>query len=1174
MKLISLEINGFKSFANNTALDLSKNIIAIVGPNGSGKSNIVDAIRWLLGEQSSRQIRISEKTDVIFNGTDEQKPSSKASVFLSMTDSQDKKISVGRVLERNGSSVYYINNKPSLLKDIYRVFENRGVGKQFYSIISQGQVSEIVNSSPEAIMKIVLDAAEIGEYIEKKNSSLLLLSKTSENLERLNDVLFEMDKRIKSLSNRASRAQKYLKYKQELNLYAKEFLGSKKIQLIEQKEMTATEIKDMELKLNSFLSQLFETERKYRALKEEIESTDKELSKHGELIEAYRTRLSSLEEQKNTLNQKKYEINSNIMNLTMKIEVLDEQIKNNSEKAEVLSAQEKAVEAELEVLVSELAVLQAHADETEKKLQDDERHLNEVISKHEELKATINADEQSMNSSSVRLSSLQERMTILSHEKESTIALIEKMEEYLHEIENTVHKDNKEELAARNAISEKESETDKISAELSNTNRTLYELMKDSENVKYKIELIKNQISDYDGYMPAVKSFIKNFRNDDNVIDVAANLFEIDQAFEQAVSSSVGHKLQNVVIKSSSKSQEYVDYIKKIGEGKITFLPLDLINAKVSYKRSVTNEPGVLGYMIDLCRYDQKYKKIMEYLFLNTLVVDDIKTAIKISKTDFSSSIVTLGGEVLSGYGSITAGKIKNDYSSTILKRKRELEQLLLKEQELSMNIEHYTQLQKTTTEAFSKAENEKKQLREKLTKIIMEKEINNSNYKKTLNDYDQKKEYLKLTMQSIDSIRKESSDLNEQICSLSIKLADMKDELSKTISILESESLQCGQKKEEIRSISSVIYQKKLENSSLDKRYSDLKSASAFIYKEKEEALDKKFDLQESISTLSKEKQKTEDQYKDILQNYDTLNNEISKLLEISKQSRLGKSGKAMELDCIEKERNQKKEELSLLREEKQKKEFDVKSLEMQLDILSQKAYSFDIKDEELVLSKKSDSDIQALENKINDIEKAVKNLGSVDTSVLQEFDEASRDYDEKSVEKKDIVTSISMLKESIQQIDALAQDKFDSFFLSLNNQFSAFIQKLFINGYGELKLIGEGKSFEKNIEISVRKSGRNFQKLSLFSGGEKALIAIAFLFSLMNLNPSPFYILDEVDAPLDDINAAKLSELIRENAAKSQFLVITHNKILMESAELFHGITMKKGITRVIPVDFKEFA
>ncbi|HNY38558.1 MAG TPA: hypothetical protein PKI73_11265, partial [Petrotogaceae bacterium] len=190
------------------------------------------------------------------------------------------------------------------------------------------------------------------------------------------------------------------------------------------------------------------------------------------------------------------------------------------------------------------------------------------------------------------------------------------------------------------------------------------------------------------------------------------------------------------------------------------------------------------------------------------------------------------------------------------------------------------------------------------------------------------------------------------------------------------------------------------------------------------------------------------------------------------------------------------------------------------------------------------------------------------------QEFDEASRDYDEKSVEKKDIVTSISMLKESIQQIDALAQDKFDSFFLSLNNQFSAFIQKLFINGYGELKLIGEGKSFEKNIEISVRKSGRNFQKLSLFSGGEKALIAIAFLFSLMNLNPSPFYILDEVDAPLDDINAAKLSELIRENAAKSQFLVITHNKILMESAELFHGITMKKGITRVIPVDFKEFA
>ncbi|HBT51648.1 MAG TPA: hypothetical protein DEA49_06005 [Petrotoga sp.] len=289
-------------------------------------------------------------------------------------------------------------------------------------------------------------------------------------------------------------------------------------------------------------------------------------------------------------------------------------------------------------------------------------------------------------------------------------------------------------------------------------------------------------------------------------------------------------------------------------------------------------------------------------------------------------------------------------------------------------------------------------------------------------------------------------------------------------------------------------------------------------------------------------------------------------------KQSRTGKHNKAKDLENYEKRLDKLKTEINTIKQKNQEIEFEIKEANHNIQFLREKAQNLEINEEEFELKELSDKDIEALGNKQKELESSLKKLGSVDLTVLDEYEEVEKEYQENLKNKEDIMKSINSLKQSIKNLDEEAQQQFSTFFNNLNKEFSFFISKLFPNGYGELRLIGEGKEFEKGIQISVKKAGMNFQKLSLFSGGEKALIAIAFLFSLMSLNPSPFYILDEIDAPLDDLNASKISDLILENSKKSQFLIITHNKIVMEIAEFFYGITMREGITHLVPVDFKE--
>ncbi|HOO75287.1 MAG TPA: chromosome segregation protein SMC, partial [Tepiditoga sp.] len=1138
MRLKSLEIEGFKSFAKKTSFNFNTSLIAIVGPNGSGKSNIVDAIRWLLGEQSSKQIRITEKDDVIFAGTESSGPSSFASVTLNITDDYGNDISLSKTVEKNNSNKYMINGKSASLKDFYSVFNNRGVGKQFYSIISQGQVSEIVKSSPENLRDIVLDSADIGDYLSKKKNSLEMLSKSEENLERLKDVLYMMDKNIKSLSNRASRAKKHLELKNELTELSKKYFGAKKIKLIDTIESIRKETEELENIKKFYLSQSFDLEREYRSLKNDIEDAEKELGEKNQLIENYNNRLKSIEEERSKINSEINEINSKIISTDWEINSSEENLKKLSNRLGEVKDLESKYKKDSEDTQKIFDDLTEKKNLIEEKISEQLKILTDTEQEIKDREKNLKYNTSEKLDSVSKINSLSERLDFLKSEHENLKNDIISVNKKIEEIEEKLTEKNNEELSLRKKITDLTEKFGEIKAEYDIVIKELENLNSEKLSSERKINMFETEISGYAGYSETIKYFFSNYKEDKNVIDVVANLINTDEQFEEAISSAVGYKLQNIVVKNSSKVSEYIHNIKKNVYGKITFLPLDLMKTKISIKNQILSEPGCIDYLINIAQFDDQYRTVMEYVFSNILLVDVIENGIALIRKGYNGTLVTLTGEILSGSGTITGGKNKKDYNSEILKRKRDLETEKEILNEINENIKFYMKEYTAKKNKLEKLKTSIEEEKENLSALLMEKNIHNSSYKNLINEKAKKETSLKDLGERLENYSKEIKNLNLKLSQLQQSI----DTDSELLVILrekyEKFTFENSSEKENLNLLNSSLSEKKVELNYTKEKYNNFHREKMDLLESNEKEQFRLSKLKTSFSSLKE----TIDEKRKILSDFETeyknTTYEIDNVFKMLKNSRSGKMEKAEKLEELEKKRTKTRGEISDINSKIQGNSFKTENLNHEINFLTERAKTFDVLQEEFILEKTEDSEIERYEIRIEDIEKNLKNLGSVDLTVIEEYDKVKSEFDEKNTEKDDILLSINSLKETIRELDDTAEEKFTEFFTLLNNSFKEYITALFANGYGELRLEGEGKNFEKGIVLSVKKSGRNFQKLSLFSGGEKALIATAFLFALMDLNPSPFYILDEIDAPLDDINAGKIARLIKSNADKSQFL------------------------------------
>jgi chromosome segregation protein len=467
---------------------------------------------------------------------------------------------------------------------------------------------------------------------------------------------------------------------------------------------------------------------------------------------------------------------------------------------------------------------------------------------------------------------------------------------------------------------------------------------------------------------------------------------------------------------------------------------------------------------------------------------------------------------------------------------------------------------------------NNLEEVNEDINQLMIEKDLKNNKYTSNINRKKELNETLKKTDERIILYKSQMKNNKDRIDEIQLILNDNEKTIKKDKEVLSKIEKNNLIEKEELNELNLKISELNMEKKNVEEKVE-------FYTKQKRDILDnlnilrdRLYKNQNLYKTKRQEKEKSEQNLKDSENEYNYLNNEITNIFEKMKNSRIGKNEKFDKLEQKEKEKNNLKDKISEINNANQNLKHKIENLVNEKKYMIERAQNVDVSEDEFEIKNLDEEEIKALKFKFDDLQQKLKNLGSVDLTVLEEYNEVNEEYNSKKKEKEDIEESITSLKNSINQLDEYAEDKYIKFHNKLNEEFGKYIQTLFPNGYGELRLIGEGLSFEKGIQISVKKSGRKFQKLSLFSGGEKALIAIAFLFAMMSLNPSPFYILDEIDAPLDDINASKISELINDNAEKSQFLMITHNKLVMEIADIFHGITMKGGITKVVPVDFKE--
>ncbi|AEX85568.1 chromosome segregation protein SMC [Marinitoga piezophila KA3] len=1173
MKLLELRIKGFKSFVKNTTLNLDANVVSIVGPNGSGKSNIVDAIRWLLGEQSSKQMRIEEKFDVIFSGTEKLPPAKKAEVFIKIEDDEGRIRTLGKILSADGKIQYKIDNRNVRLKDLIEVMGGAGVGKSFYSIIGQDQVKELIAAPSELLRALIEDAAGIKVYLDKKEIALRMLEQTKENLERLNDILYEVEKRVRSLSNRASRAKKYVEYNKELKEIGVKYFGAKNIKISEKIQEIENKILENKSEVKELLAKSFEVERLYRELKAEIEEKDEKLSAYGEKLENFKQRLDSYEKMKTHLEDELKQLNSAIVENSWEKTKFEEDYARNKKRFEEIRNLIEKYENELSKLNEEITEVENEKKEIEASIS---KEMNKLTSLKEKLKRLIEERkeyEKTKNELISEQGSKDERLKFLKTEKENYAKKIEELEEKLKVLEKDLEHYSKKEKELMDQIEEKKSETEELHRSVSETYEYLQKLRREEDLTKRKIENLKLQISDYEGFSYAIKKLFEAFHNDENIVDVVLNLIEVPEELETAITTIAGFRLQNVVIKRSSQVSSYIKYLKAERAGRVTFLPLDLINSNLRRVKELEYEPGFYGYAVDLVSYDPEYEKVIKYVFGNSIIVDRLETALEIKNRmkNVSLTIATVSGEIINTSGAITGGASKNNNQTLLLSRKRELAELeeSLKEieEEISLNEKNLEKVEYN----YKRSTVELKKLEEKLNEIRYNHLNGKNSYKDFKKEYSNAKHGYEEVLSRIDTFEDRINEIEEELKELEIKINDNVD-LQKKIEI-EIEEIEKSNKTidNELRKKIARLDELNLHKNSVlskiseyEKERNEVKNNLRSIENHLESLENKFKQLKNEMEQKSKELEDYEEEIKRI-------NEEMNEAFQMLKKSREGKKEKFEELEQYEKLRNEIKDKIDDLKNAAHELDLEKQNLIHEKDFLFEKAKNMGIDTEEFVFENLNDMEIMALERRIEDIKKALKHIGSVDLAVLDEYEMVKKDLDDRYKQKEDILKSIKTLQEGIDKIDQEAEEKYLKTFNFVNEKFGEFIKELFVGGDGLLKMFGEGKAFEKGVEISVKKPGRNFQKLQLFSGGEKALITSAFLFALMNVNPSPFYVLDEIDAPLDDINAGKLAKLIRKHADKTQFLVITHNKLMMEIADIFHGITMRDGVTHVVPVDFK---
>ena len=1184
MFLKSLEIRGFKSFADKTELKFKKGVTAVVGPNGSGKSNISDSVRWVLGEQSVKTLRGGKMEDVIFAGTQYRKPVGLAQVSLTLdnTDgslsSDYNEITISRRIFRSGESEYILNGTKCRLKDITQLFMDTGIGKEGYSLIGQGKIEAILSGKAEERRALLEEAAGIVKYKSRKEEAEKKLSNTDENLIRIKDILSTYEERIEPLRIDREKAIEYRELYDNLR--------------VNEVSLLIHHINALEKTLKEYSFSVMEKKNK-------LDETKKNLLGEKEILREIENKLELLE--KKTVQEKSeyYEKKENISRISNDIDIFRERIKNlkniidkNSSSLEeyknkiiFIKDERDRVEKELfekreeqrkkEEEISQLESKNSEyikkinaMDEEFKALKEDEFEIlrvnseikNSVTLINNEIKLRVEKDEKLKSS----IKALEGNIKINIATLEGLITSVDNIKAEIVEIENSIQKKRKEISLLNSQINAKDIDIKRV-------NKRINEL-------EANRNILSNLDKHYEGYNRSVKILMeridKGLTPQSNGTKVLGEIFTVEKEYEVAIEIALGSAISNVITENEKIAKDLINYLKKNNIGRATFLPLDNIRGnKLKLDSRFTSMDGVIGIASDIIKVDNKYVNAVNNVLGRTVICKDMDSALKLSRQSNNSyRIVTLSGELISPGGALTGGSIQGKHTN-IIGRKREIEEIgqLLEEKKLELQklSNEYSSLKKNLSDLDESILNNRDEIHEKNIEVTK----NESEILSLKNESDKLKNSLEVSnleakrnSEDIEVLNSKLSDKNKDLLNLQDKNSSNKQK-----SILLEEELKIS--KEKLNKERENITILKVNKAALDEALTGKLSEITRKDKEIEDNNLKVDSIKNENDRNTENIQILNNNIHQKLDEVEVQKNRVIELEESFKEEEIEKvklkeKFKAKDslinetVDIINKEEGEvNKQEIQIAKFEIEKDNYYTKlNEEMDLTLVEAEEIAIDIEN------------VHEVKNIISDYKKKITALGTVNLAAIEEYEEVKEKFEFMSSQEEDLQKSKEELLSVIDEMTGKMKEIFKENFKILNENFNETFKDLFKGGSAQL-ILSEGDELTANIDINVEPPGKKLQNINLMSGGEKVLSAIALLFAILKMKPTPFCILDEIEAALDDANVYRYAEFLKEFSKVTQFIVITHRKGTMEASDIMYGVTMEeKGISKVVSVDLSK--
>ena len=1181
MYLKSIEIQGFKSFANKILFEFHNGITGIVGPNGSGKSNVADAVRWVLGEQRAKQLRGGSMQDVIFAGTELRKPQGFAYVAITLDNSDHQlaidydEVTVSRRLYRSGESEYKINGSTCRLKDISELFYDTGIGKEGYSIIGQGQIDKILSGKPEERRELFDEAAGIVKFKRRKAIAQKKLEDEKQNLIRVSDILSELEKQVGPLARQSETAKKYLALREELktcdvNLFLMESEeNGKQLQEISKREsIVFGDLQDANAE-SDHLKEAYETlEREVAELDDKLTEKRNQMNQAEMLKGNLEGQINVLKEQINTEKMSAEHIRSRIESITHSLEEKQRQILQYQEDNAGITESESASRSSQEAAEAELMALDEKLMLMEQQLEDARTRMMNGMNESASIHAQDQRFEAMLEQVQVRRSEVCQKLLKFKSDESVQDEQLDAERKKLAETRARLE-------ALELAQTECEGQVTQYEEEVRRITRSLNEKQQEYRTVYTKLESLKNLAERYEGYGGSIRRVMEVRDRVHGIRGVVADLVTTEKKYETAIETALGGSIQNVVTDSEQTAKQLIEYLKKNRYGRVTFLPLTSIGQGGGFSRpEALTEPGVIGLASDLVHVEPEYQVLAKYLLGRVVVADTIDHAIALArKFKYSLRIVTLEGELLSAGGSMTGGAFKN--SSNLLGRKRELEELeaacqkALKasdrlQEELIMNEglaqqkkeelenlkeeHHQVSLQANTRQmSVSQLEDKREEIRDSYQDLALE----NSQLESQISEIEAGRKKLALER---DLLKKDSDQEQILMERVSGELETQKKVREEQAKALETIRLEAANLKQRVDFVKENIHRVEQEIQTLKEEQEELQSHgtdSGSVIEEKNREI---ANLQDLILHTEEEKQK------------------IAAELETQAALKEEKSGQ-------QKSFFGKREDLSGRIGRLDKDLFRLQSQREKLEERRESQITYLWNEYELTpgaakeLRSAEELSLIEVRKRIEDLKSSIRALGSVNVNAIEDYKEISERYEFMKTQHDDLVEAEAVLQGIIEELDTGMRRQFEEKFQEIRKEFDRVFKELFGGGHGTLSLQEDEDILEAGIQIIAQPPGKKLQNMMQLSGGEKALTAISLLFAIQNLKPSPFCLLDEIEAALDDSNVDRYAGYLHKLTKYTQFIVITHRRGTMVAADRLYGITMQeKGVSTLVSVNLIE--